>query len=49
MPDTREILMKHLYPMGRSYDDEGNGYDNHAWVLDDEDLDKLINDLDNRL
>jgi len=48
MPDTREILMKYLYPMGRSYDDEGNGYDTKDWILDGDDLIKLINDLDNR-
>ena len=49
MSNTREILMKYLYPMGRTYDDEGNGYDNKDWILDDDDLDKLINDLNNKL
>ena len=48
MPDTREILMKYLYPMGRCWDNEGSGYDSPDWILDDVDLDKLINDLDNR-
>jgi hypothetical protein len=48
MPDTREILMKYLYPMGRHYDNEGSGYDTQDWALDGDDLIKLIDDLDNR-
>jgi hypothetical protein len=49
MSDTREILMRYLYPMGRYYDNGGINPYSPDWILGDEDLDKLINDLDNRL